>query len=51
MREFNYGFIFPWTSVLVTISAVFAIVVVAMLYSSSKVKRENIIDVLKQEII
>lgn len=51
MREFDYRFMFPWTSACITVIAVFAIVGVAMIYSSSKVKKENIIDVLKQEII
>jgi len=48
---FDYAFTVPWTSVAVVIVSVFLIVGVAMLYSSAKVKKENIIDVLKQEII
>lgn len=51
MNSFNYKFILPWTSMLYAIAAVFVIVSSAMLYSSSKVKRENIIDALKQESI
>ena len=38
-------------SVAIAIVAVFMIVGVAMLYSSKKIKKENIIDILKQEII
>ena len=51
MSNFDYEFTIPWISVYIAIAAVFGIVGVAMLYSSSKVKKENIIDVLKQEII
>lgn len=46
---FSFGFTIPWLSVLYVIIAVFAIVGISMLYSSSKVKKENIIDALKQE--
>lgn len=49
--KFNSDFIIQWGSVGVAIVAVFVIVGVAMLYSSNKVKKENIIDALKQEII
>lgn len=48
---FSYGFTLPWASIGYVIIAVFIIVGAAMLYSSSKVKKENIIDALKQENI
>ncbi len=51
MDSFDYPFKLPWLSILYTIIAVFIIVGSAMLYSSSKVKKENIIDALKQENI
>lgn len=51
MNSFSYGFKLPWLSILYVIVAVFIIVSSAMLYSSSKVKKENIIDALKQENI
>lgn len=51
MNSFSYGFSLPWLSILYVIVAVFIIVSSAMLYSSSKVKKENIIDTLKQENI
>lgn len=51
MIKFSFGFEVPWLSVLIAIVAVFVIVGAAMIYSSKKVKKENIIDVLKQEII
>ncbi len=48
-ESFEYGFKVPWLSVLVVIVSVFLIVGSAMLYSSSKVRKETIIDGLKQE--
>lgn len=51
MNSFSYSFALPWTSISYVISAVFIIVSSAMLYSSAKVKKENIIDALKQENI
>ncbi|NGP59098.1 FtsX-like permease family protein [Paenibacillus thiaminolyticus] len=50
-NKFNYGLVFPWMSVMYVIAAVFVIVSSAMLYSSAKVKKENIIDAIKQESI
>ncbi|OBY80753.1 cell division protein FtsX [Paenibacillus sp. KS1] len=50
-RRFSYEFSLPWMSILFVIAAVFVIVGSAMLYSSAKVKKENIIDALKQENI
>ncbi|MFS0781249.1 FtsX-like permease family protein [Bacillus sp. 1P06AnD] len=49
LNKFSYGFHFPWMSLLVAIVAVFAIVGSTMLYASAKVKKENMIDALKQE--
>ncbi|WP_026342423.1 ABC transporter permease [Paenibacillus fonticola] len=51
MNSFNYGFTLPWSSIVYVIVSVFVMISAAMLYSSSKVKRENIIDALKQENI
>lgn len=51
MNSFTFGFSLPWLSILYVILAVFLIVSAAMLYASSKVKKENIIDALKQENI
>ncbi|WP_055108088.1 ABC transporter permease [Paenibacillus ihumii] len=51
MNSFQYGFTLPGLSMLYVIAAVFVIVSSSMLYSSSKVKKENIIDALKQENI
>lgn len=49
MNTFSYGFTLPWLSILYVVLVVFIIVSSAMLYSSSKVRKENIIDALKQE--
>lgn len=51
MNSFDYKFEPPWIHMLYVIVAVFIIVGAAMLYSSNKVKKENIIDALKQENI
>lgn|GEM_PF-2929346 len=50
-RVMDEGFIFaftlPWKSYIVVAASVFAIVFFTMLYSSSKLKKENIIDSLR----
>lgn len=51
MIKFSFGFEVPWFSALISVASVFIIVGSAMIYSSKKVKKENIIDALKQEII
>jgi len=51
MNSFSFAFELPWLSLLYVVVAVFIIVGLAMMYSSSKVKRENIIDAIKQESI
>lgn len=50
-NKFSYGFTLPWMSILSVIVAVFVIVSTAIVYSGAKVKKENIIDALKQENI
>ncbi len=49
-NAFSFAFTIPVTSLIVVIVAVFVIVGMAMFYSSRKVREENIIDALKQEI-
>ncbi|MBD8004978.1 ABC transporter permease [Bacillus norwichensis] len=51
MNSFSYTFSLPWMSIVYVTLAVFIIVGMSMLYSSAKVKKENIIDALKQENI
>ncbi|UKS64832.1 FtsX-like permease family protein [Rossellomorea marisflavi] len=50
-ESFEYSFSPPWMSVLFVVVAIFAIVGSAMLYSTGKIKKQNIIDGLKQENI
>jgi putative ABC transport system permease protein len=50
-HTFEYGFSLPWMSILFVIVVIFLIVGSAMLYSISKIRKENIIDGLKQENI
>ena len=49
MNSFQFEFTLPWVSIIYVIVAVFIMVSTTMLYASSKVKKENIIDALKQE--
>nr|WP_239549302.1 FtsX-like permease family protein [Scopulibacillus daqui] len=48
---FEYGFTFPWMSLISVVIAIFIIIISAMLYSMRKIKKENIIEALKQENI
>ncbi|TRZ35609.1 ABC transporter permease [Niallia circulans] len=50
-QTFEYGFALPWMSILFSIIAIFIIVGLAMMYATVKIKKENIIDGLKQENI
>lgn len=50
MRKFDFAFTLSWVSIGAVVVAVFVMVGAAMLYSSSKIKKENIIEALKQEI-
>ncbi|WP_079527689.1 ABC transporter permease [Halobacillus hunanensis] len=50
-NTFAYGFSLPWMSMLYATIAIFVIVSSAMFYSSVKIKKQNIIDALKQENI
>ncbi len=48
---FEFGLSLPWASYGVAIVLIFIIVGATMLYSSAKIKKENIIDALKAEIM
>jgi putative ABC transport system permease protein len=50
-NSLRFPFTMPWGSYLVAMATVFAVVFTTMLYSSSRIKRENIIDALKAENI
>lgn len=49
--SFEFAFTIPWSSVIICIIAVFAVVSSTMIFSSSKIKKMNIIDALKDENI
>ncbi len=51
MNSFSYPFWIPWGSLGICFVSVFVIVGSAMLYSIAKVKKDNIIEVLRQENI
>ncbi|MDD4679867.1 MAG: ABC transporter permease [Clostridia bacterium] len=50
-NSFTFAFIIPWSSIILAIIAIFAMVSLTMLYASSKIKKENIIDLLRNENI
>ncbi|MDD4850908.1 MAG: ABC transporter permease [Gemmiger sp.] len=43
-------FVFPWRSMLVSTLGVFTIVFITMLYATDKIKKENIIDALRDDM-
>lgn len=49
--SFSYQFTLPWIEIIIAVVSVFVIVSITMLYSTAKLKKENIIDALKQENI
>jgi len=51
MDNFEFAFTLPIINIGIVVISVFLIVGIAMLYSSHKIRRENIIDALRQEII
>ncbi|WP_242703804.1 ABC transporter permease [Candidatus Enterococcus moelleringii] len=44
------SFIFPWSSLAISILSVFLIVIITMLYAVSQLRKENIIDALRDEL-
>ncbi|MDO5549244.1 MAG: ABC transporter permease [Eubacteriales bacterium] len=47
---FALTYVFPWDSIAISVSGVFLIVLITMLYVTSKIRKENIIDALRDEI-
>ena len=43
------GFYVPWLAVVLAVSSVFAVVFTTMIYSMSKIKKDNPIDALRNE--
>ena len=48
---FEFEFVFPWTALAFAMLAVFGLVLATMLYAVDKIKKQNIIDCLRQESI
>lgn len=46
---FSFLFEIPWKSILISVIAIYFVVFVTMLYASRKVKKENIIDVIRDD--
>lgn len=46
----NFDFIFPWGSMAISVFSVLFIVFITMLYAISKIKKENIIDALRDDM-
>lgn len=44
------NFVFPWSSMIISILGVFLIVFITMLYTTGKIRKENIIDALRDEM-
>lgn len=49
-RMNNFDFVFPWGSMAISVFGVFFVVFITMLYAISKIKRENIIDALRDDM-
>lgn len=47
----EFAFSLPWASIIISIISVYFVVFMTMLYSSSKMRKENIIDTLRDENI
>jgi putative ABC transport system permease protein len=46
----NITFVFPWGSIGISVFSVFFVVFITMLYAVSKIKKENIIDALRDDM-
>jgi putative ABC transport system permease protein len=49
-RMDNFDFVFPWGSIGISVFGVFFVVFITMLYAISQIKRENIIDALRDDM-
>jgi putative ABC transport system permease protein len=49
-RMDNFDFVFPWGSMAISMFSVLFIVFITMLYAISKIKKENIIDALRDDM-
>ncbi|WP_097028264.1 ABC transporter permease [Clostridium peptidivorans] len=46
----NIDFVFPWSSMAISVFSVFLVVFITMLHAIKKIKRENIIDALRDDM-
>ena len=46
----NFNFVFPWSSMAISIFSVFSVVFITMLYAINRIKSENIIDALRDDM-
>lgn len=46
----NLDFILPWFSIGVSVFSVFSVIFITMLYAVSKIRKENIIDALRDDM-
>ena len=46
----DIAFVFPWGSIVISVFSVFFVVFITMLYAISKIKKENIIDALRDDM-
>ena len=51
LQGLDMAFFIPWSSIVIAIGSVFVVVFATMLFSMSKIKKENTIDALKNENI
>lgn len=49
-EDYGVHFILPWKSIIISIVSVMVVVFVTMLYAISKIKKENIIDALRDDM-
>ncbi|MBD5637157.1 ABC transporter permease [Clostridium botulinum] len=49
-RMENFDFVFPWGSMAISVFSVLFIVFITMLYATRKIKKENIIDALRDDM-
>ncbi|MGN6712849.1 ABC transporter permease [Anaerocolumna jejuensis] len=49
-RMDNFDYVFPWGSMAISVFSVLLIVFITMLYAISKIKKENIIDALRDDM-
>lgn len=46
----DFAFSFPWSSMMVSVLGVFLVVFITMLYATDKIRKENIIDALRDDM-